>query len=777
MAWCPGAARLKCRLLTATIAATLSCAALAAREAGGRTSAAVGGSGGQSRPAVQTERRPLTIERVTALPSLIGTAPAGPEWSHDSKALAFLWNDQGMPFRDVWLLDPGATAPRRLTDMGRLAPPPAPGELERIDALAQQAAARAHLGVTEVVWTADDEALIFIYRGELFRIRADGGGLTRLTTSGAGKRAVATSPDGGFISFLHAGDLWLWHRKTNDLVRATQVAGPPIGPSPGTQSSGMEFTAYAWSPDSRYVALQFADRRQVRTIAIPDYLAAETRVNVVRKPYAGDDRDVRRLGIYSVAEGVVRLLDLSDSTLRRINRFEWSPDGQRLLIDQSSDDGTDRWLYVVRPEDRVPQEIWHDQRPTRIRNLGYASLWHSDGGGIVFRADLDDRYRLYSLRLDSRAPVALTEGDWDVEGIPLRRAGEIFFVSNQKNPAERHVYRMPERGGTVTPLTSDAGHHVPTVAPDGSKIADLHSNDMTPTELYIVDAKSGASARRITHSPPEEFAVYPWVRPRYVTFKSRADGALLHGRVFEPPTLDRSKKYPVVLGPVYWNTVRNAWGSTPYNGVLGTVVQYMVLEKQYIVLQVDPRGSDGYGLTFREAALGWSFGLDIDDLHSGVEYLETLPYVDAERIGIWGQSYGGMLTLESLFRKPGVYKVGVASSPASYVPHFGCCTDISRRPSVRPDIFREASAQTYAEGLQDHLLLIHGMQDDNIAFQDTVMLVEKLMLLGKEFEVAIAPGASHFWYETDYYATVLLRQMVQFFDRYFGPAPRATRTG
>ena len=276
-------------------------------------------------------------------------------------------------------------------------------------------------------------------------------------------------------------------------------------------------------------------------------------------------------------------------------------------------------------DDLTVRQLWHDRGERRGYPV-FSSFWRTDGRGVLFVGDLDERYRLYSMSLDDEAPTRLTAGEWDVAGsrgrgtvalVPQTR--EIFFVSNQKSPYERHVYRMPEGGGAVTQVTSLPGVHTPFVSPDGSKVAVLHSNDVTPTELYIVDAKGGAAEQRITRSPPDEFYDYEWAEPRYVTFESRIDDFTLHGRILEPPGLDESQKYPVVLGPVYSNTVRNEW-----RGLYGTLQQFMALEGGYINLQVDIRGSVGYGKTFREIFQGDWGGGDIEDLHSGVEYLETL---------------------------------------------------------------------------------------------------------------------------------------------------------
>ena len=243
-----------------------------------------------------------------------------------------------------------------------------------------------------------------------------------------------------------------------------------------------------------------------------------------------------------------------DRTLRSILAFGWSPDGKSLYVEQDSNDAEDRWFYLVSADGRSVKPLWHDRGERRIYSF-FSSRWRSDGQAILFISDADQRYRLASLPADGRPPTPLTTGDWDVvgeRGAPALagspKTREIFFVSTQKNPYERQVARMPEAGGTVTQVTTMPGVHQPFVSPDGSKVAVLHSNDVTPTEAVHRRCEGRGAGQRVTHSPPKEFYSYKWVQPRYVTFKSRIDNYTLHGRIVEPPDLDRTKKYPVVLG-------------------------------------------------------------------------------------------------------------------------------------------------------------------------------------------------------------------------------------
>jgi dipeptidyl-peptidase-4 len=219
--------------------------------------------------------------------------------------------------------------------------------------------------------------------------------------------------------------------------------------------------------------------------------------------------------------------------------------------------------------------------------------------------------------------------------------------------------------------------------------------------------------------------------------------------------------------------VRNQW-----RGLYGTLQQMLALEGQYIGLHVDVRGSVGYGRAFTDGLLCDYGGIDIDDIESGARYLKTLPYVDPERIGLWGSSYGGLMTVMSLFKKPGVYKAGVAGAPATNVWHADTGrAPVTRRPDTHPEAYRKSSAISHGEHLQDHLMIIHGMQDSVVLFKDSVTLAEKLMMLGKDFDFVVAPSAVHSWSQKDYNAVYLLNKLVGHFDRYLGrgPSPGSTK--
>ncbi|MEZ5419600.1 MAG: DPP IV N-terminal domain-containing protein [Vicinamibacterales bacterium] len=657
---------------------------------------------------------PLTIERVAALPSLIGTPPSSVAWSPDGAHLAFLWNDAGWPFRDVWVAGRDGGARRRVTT---LAPPMPPGPVDPGAAtadLAAAAAARARSGVSELLWDGN-ERLLYVFGGAAYRVAVNEGARPERLPVGDGVSDLALSPDRSRLAFLRDGDLWVWPTAGGDVERLTAIGVAGIGTtSVGTYNRadrevgsgiwGADWPPLAWSPDGTHLAFHAVDRRHIRQVPFPSYLAAETVENRLRRGYPGDENERRTLHVVALATKEVTDLALPEPGRRAVSDYAWSPSG-RLLIDHVSDSGAERWVYVADPATAAPRLVWHDRRDTRIYP-GYAARWHWDGRQILLVADLEEHDRLYALDPDAAtpAPAPLSPAGWDVageRGAPIVQvvpaAAAVFFTGTGQGPYERHVYRLGAGDGAPVRLTSQAGIHQPVVAPDGGAFASLWSDDVTPTDLYVGAARPATALARITSSPGSEFGRHAWVRPRYAEFTNAVDGFRVHARILEPPGLDRGRRHPVIFGPVYSNTVRNRWA-----GAQGTLQQYLV-QRGFIVVQVDVRGSVGYGRRFREAFLMDYGGRDLDDLQAVVDGLAAQPWVDRQRMGIYGSSYGGLLSAYALLKRPGLFAVGVAGAPATDPFAFGPDdVAITRSPDSHPEAFVRGSAmrlgRTFAAG-------------------------------------------------------------------------------
>ncbi len=271
-------------------------------------------------------------------------------------------------------------------------------------------------------------------------------------------------------------------------------------------------------------------------------------LNEVRRAAPGDVNERRLVGLLEVGTLALAYLELEEPQRWAVLGLAWSPLGP-LLVDRATDDQVDRAVALVDPATRAVRVVWRDHGERRIYTQ-VAAAWHPDGRRLLLTGDLDDRYRLYLLTPGEAQPRPLTPGPADVEGGALAGPGwpHLYYVSGEPRPEERQVWRLPAEGGPRERVSPLPGTNRPFVSPDGAAVAFLHSDDAMPQELFL-------GARRITRSPPPEFAATRWATVRYATVKGSTAGVDLHLRILEPPGLDRRRRHPVVFGPVYTDTV------------------------------------------------------------------------------------------------------------------------------------------------------------------------------------------------------------------------------
>lgn len=701
-----------------------------------------------------------SIERFYSLPSVIGTAPRSPVWSRDSKRVAFIWNDEGTPFGDVWMTDAAGTAARRVTRL-----PHAPLVANAgPDFKAQRAAIAAELdaGVSSVTWTADGTRVLFTFRGDLWLV-APGASPVRLTTTPTAERGMSLSPDGQRLAFLRDGNIVLGELRGDSLLGATPITA--------LARDGVGVESFAWAPDGRSLALVETDRTSIKTRIIADQLTDETTAPAVRRAYPGETSELRRLGVISTAGGDVRWLDLGPERMDLIHGYDWSPDGSMLAIDKSDVFVKDRRIIIADATTGRLRELVRELEPLNV-SAEWQIEWAPDGSGVYFTSDRDVDYHVWFAPVGGGAPRQITRGAWAVFGMQVTPAG-IFVTTNDGRPEERQLLRVPLAGGAPVRMSASAGTHTTIVSPDGQVAADLFSSDAQPPELYVMNATSPdvvAPVRRVTVSPRDDFGRYRWITPQYVTFRSRTDGVILHGRLLLPRGYRPGTRYPVIVGSTYSNTVRNQWGGRNAHPLWG--LDQVFLDRGFVVFAVDVAGSSGHGTAFRRRIRLDYGGVDVEDLQSGVEYLIGRGVADPKRVGIWGSSYGGLLTTMSLFTKPGVYAAGVAGAPATNVWH--ALTGEQRvmgRPQEHPAEFASASSHTKAAGLQGHLMLIHGMRDVVVLYRDSAWLTQYLLQMGKDVELVSLPDAQHGWDTESLVQTrYAFTRMLEFFERHLRPA-------
>jgi len=433
-----------------------------------------------------------------------------------------------------------------------------------------------------------------------------------------------------------------------------------------------------------------------------------------------------------------------------------SADGRHVVGVARAADNKDRWIVTIDPEtgacrllDRVHDDAW-------VRDLGggpggaAAALgWLEDERTVWFTSEHDGWMHLYAA--DTATPGAgprpLTSGQWEITAVELSRDRRTFYLTTTEvHPGERHVFAMPASGGPRTRLTSTPGGHAAVVSPDGTLLGLISSASNRPPEVFIAPNQPGAPPVQVTTSTSEEWRSFPWVEPRLVTFRAR-DGVEVPARLYTPEMLGsrRDPARPGVIfihGAGYAQNAHRYWSSY-YREYM---FHHLLASRGYVVLDVDYRGSAGYGRNWRTAIYGHMGGKDLDDIVDAAGYLVSREKVHPGRLGVYGGSYGGFLTLMALFTSPDTFAAGAALRPVTDWAHYNhnYTSNILDQPQEAPEAYRRSSPIYFADRLKAALLICHGMVDTNVHFQDSVRLAQRLIELRKEnWELAVYPVENH----------------------------------
>jgi len=431
-----------------------------------------------------------------------------------------------------------------------------------------------------------------------------------------------------------------------------------------------------------------------------------------------------------------------------------SSDGTLAVAGARSADNKDRWYVTLDPETgktRVVDTL-HDDAWVREAGGGYGTAgvqFVGDSHTIWFLSERDGWMHLYTLDADrpSAKPTQLTSGKWEITSADLAPDRKSFYITTtEEHPGERHLYSIGLSGGARTRITSLAGSNQGVVSPDGTSIGFVHSYSNVPPEVYLMPNQPGAGARQVTTTPTTEWRSFPWIDPKVLTFKAR-DGANVHARLFTPEMIG-ARRDPSHAGVVFVHGAGYAQNAHKYWSSYFREYMFhnLLASRGYVVLDVDYRASSGYGRDWRTAIYRHMGGKDLEDIVDGAKFLVASEQVNPKRIGVYGGSYGGFITLMAMFTTPDVFAAGAALRPVTDWAHYnhGYTSNILNVPQSDAEAYRRSSPIYFAEGLKGALLICHGMVDTNVLFQDSVRLAERLIELRKvNWELAAFPVENH----------------------------------
>jgi dipeptidyl aminopeptidase/acylaminoacyl peptidase len=435
-----------------------------------------------------------------------------------------------------------------------------------------------------------------------------------------------------------------------------------------------------------------------------------------------------------------------------------SADGAHGVITVRAGNNKDRWFVTVDPATGAARVLdnQHDDAWIREQGIGGGGgfggggiAWLSDNKRFLFLSEKTGYLQLYSLDMSAAQPAAkaLTSGNWEVTNAQLSRdRTTVFLQTNEVHPGERHFYTMPVDGGPRTKVTTMPGSNDVTVSPDERSLAVVHSYSNRPPELHLMPFTAAAEGVRVTTTPTDEFRAFTWLDPKVITYKAR-DGQDVHARLYTPEMMGRKRdpKKPAVIfvhGAGYLQNAHKYW-STYYREYM---FHHILVSKGYVVLDPDYRASSGYGRDWRTGIYRFMGGKDLEDVVDGATFLVASEKVDAKRIGVYGGSYGGFITLMAMFTTPDVFAAGAALRPVTDWSHYnhGYTSNILNTPQTDPEAYKKSSPIFHAAGLKNRLLILHGMVDTNVFFQDSVRLAQRLVELRKEnWELMGYPVENH----------------------------------
>lgn len=691
------------------------------------------------------EQGDLTFERVFASPSLNGPSPRGTQLSPDGRYLGLLRNRPDDSSRyDLWGYDRQSGEWRMLVDSEALSDG---GELSEAELMQRERLRVGSLtGIISYQWTSDGEGVLVPLDGDLYLARLDGT-VERLTDSPDSELNPKISPRGDYLSFVRDRRLWVGAlgeepqpvtpEETSDTVlwgEAEFVA----------QEEMSRYTGYWWSPDDSRIAVQRTDEEPVGIVTRAAIGATGTRTFDQRYPVAGSPNALVELFVQDPDGGNRVAIDLGEETDIYVARVDWARDGSALYVQRQNRDQTVLDMLRVDPATGASTVLFTENAAVEDYwiNLSYDYRFLRDGS-LIWWSERDGYGHLYR-RAGDGAWTQLTSGEWvvtDLVGVD-QDAGLLYFSGTMDGVLEKHVYVLDyANGGEPRRLTELGWTNGASMDGRAQTLLISRSNPGQPTQSYIADTDGNRLAwieeNRLDADHPYAPYLASHRTPQFGQIAAE-DGTMLNYMMITPE-LEPGRRYPVFFshyGGPHVQVVDRGWG--------GALAQ-AVVDRGYIWFEVDNRGADNRGVTFEQPIYRAMGGVEVADQRAGAEYLQTLNFVDADKIAIYGWSYGGYMTLKQLEADPGLYAAGISGAPVTrwelYDTHY--TERYMGTPQADGSAYETASAIPDATRISDPLLLIHGMADDNVVFENSSELISVLQEAAVPFEMMLYPGYTH----------------------------------
>ncbi|MEO7331829.1 MAG: alpha/beta fold hydrolase [Minicystis sp.] len=697
-------------------------------------------------PILGPEASPIDFERIARFPEPGLSIPRAIAYSPDGALITFLQSESRGEHMALFGFDVATGKARVLVRGSDLQPEDKPQSRE--EELRRERQRQRFQGVTGYQWARRAPVMLIPYAGDLF-LRAEGGTITRLTHAASPAIDPQLSDDGAFVAFVREGELALLDTKTKQETALTSGAteGVTRGLSDFLAQEEMdEPSGFFWSPSGDRIAYLEVDERKVGTVPVLGHRNRRPDFMEQRYPLAGKRNPAVRAGVIQVATKATTWIEAPKGD-RYLGRFAWTPDGKALLFQSLSRDQKQLTVLRADPATGATTTLWTESSATWSVFTDVHLLGRSPR--VVTTVSADGHIHLDLRSTETGALLApLTRGDWDVDSIAGvdEEQGLVYFVGTKTSALERHLYAVPLTGGEITKITAERGvhgllsHGAYRLTMDRAQrgFVDVHSaSDRLPrAEIRGADGK----VRGLLPLPEEpDLAALHLRTPKLVEVQSAA-GDTLHGALLEPRHVEPGRRYPVIVmvygGPGV-QLVLDHWSPR--------LIWQHLADRGFAVFQLDNRGSSGRGPAFQAPIYKRCGQVELEDQLAGLDYLATLPFIDAKRAGIYGHSYGGFMAATAMLGAPGRFAVGVSGSPVTDWSFYD--TAYTERYMSTPEDNAEGYAATdvarHAAKLQGKLFVIHALMDENVHFDNTAHLIDALVTAEKKFDLLVFPGERH----------------------------------
>jgi dipeptidyl-peptidase 4 len=693
----------------------------------------------------------ITVERLYSAPNLEGNLTEGIEWSPDGSRFSYIERKgSGKDSQlELWTMDASTGERKLLVSAEILKAVTQPEKAQNI-----QATGLGRVQADNYQWAPDGNSLLFIGTNSLVMLDLKTMKSKPVLSSEQDIEDPRFSPDGKWLGFVRNFNLEVVNIATGETKALTTGGSEEIlkGKLDWVYPEELDsVTAYWWSPDSSKIAYYQMDERPVTRYPIMDMSSPLGAMEFTRFPQAGEPNPIVHVGVVPVTGGETKWMDIGTDTDVYLPRVMWLRDSRLISIQRLNRAQTQLDLLFCDASSGAAQTILAESDKFWV-NLGDDLYFFSDGKRFLWSSERTGFRHYYLYDLAGKQLEQLTSGDWQLSGVggfgpgteshPVvdEAKGYIYFLSNKDNAIESQLFRVSLRDKSITRITKAAGTHSAEISPAANAFVDTFSTAITPPrqDLYRID---GTRTATINENKAPELAAYH-LSPVEFSSTTASDGTKLYTQMIKPPNFDPARKYPVLIftyGGPHAQVVTNAWDGDH-------LWHESIAQKGYIVFSLDNRGSYGRGHAF-ETPIYHHFGkVELEDQLAGVKYLKSLGYVDSSRIGIWGWSYGGYMTLYSLFNAPDAFKAGIAVAPVSDWKLYD--TIYTERymgtPQNNPEGYANSSPVNQASNLKGRLMLAHGTGDDNVHFANTSEVINQLIEGGRyPSRLMIFPGRGH----------------------------------